>query len=79
MKASVIAVLATIFGCLLTALGYILIKRSHVAGAKKGRHNFLTVEFAAGFFVCGTSTAISVGKKTTFSQTIFISIYYTRN
>lgn len=62
MKASVLAVIATIFGCLLTALGYILIKRSHAAGAKKGRHNFFTAEFVAGFLVCGTSTAISVGK-----------------
>ena len=62
MKAALIAVIANIFGSLLTALGYILIKRSHSVASRKKRHNFLTIEFWSGFFTCGIATVINVGK-----------------
>lgn len=61
MQPLAFVVIATAFGCLMTALGYILIKRSHAAGVKKNCHNFMTWEFVTGFFICSISIVINIG------------------
>jgi len=62
MLLSSIAVIATTIGTFFTALGYILIKKSHWAARKRGVHNVFTWEFFSGIIVCGASALLSVGR-----------------
>lgn len=74
MKALVIVILATVFGCLLTSLGYILMKRSHKVAAVKGCSNYLTWEFLTGFTICCLSAVINMGKTLNFEFNIICKI-----
>ena len=62
MLHSTIALLAVTLATILTALGYILMKRSHETARIKNVSNYFTIEFITGFTITIISGVISVGK-----------------